>query len=684
MVTRTKRLILTVLRGAALTFVLLAMCEPILQIISSQTRKPVIAVLADNSLSMSQIDELGNKEQILSSMLRSETLNDFSSSAEVKLFSFSHSVSPLEIESLRVNGGTTNISLALQTSLKNIDNLRGIILVSDGNYNEGSNPLYDAEKSRIPIFTVGVGDTNDQKDISVSKLIANSIAYISTAIPVDATIKISGIPKQNVTVSLLEDGKKISEQKMSVSSSNGISEFPVQFSYTPASDGMKKLSVGVSPMTGELTEKNNSRSVLVKVLKNKLSVVVVAGSPSADVSAVMQTLYEDKNIQAPLFYQIPGGEFKSQKENISLQSSLIAADCVILIGFPTTQTAENSISTISQSILSRSIPLLFIASRTVDLQKIQTMGSILPFSVSSNRLDEQSVLPNVFQKTKQHQLLVDEASLWEKLPPVFYSLQTFSPKPEAQNLLGVKIQNVPLNDPLFVTRNIAGTKSAAILGYGIHRWKLLAGSTAETKNFFNSWFSSLVRWLATREQDKYVHVEPTKEFYSQGEPIEFSAQVYNQSYRPVDNASVNLSIHSKQNGQRYESILTPLGSGMYEGVIESLPEGEFTFSAVAVNDGDTLGTSNGRISIGEQSLEFAETKMNKPLMKQIAEASGGEYGDAASFNTLLQHILRRNDMKPQVLDHTGEFELWNLPSFLTVIVLLFGIEWLIRKHSGML
>jgi hypothetical protein len=683
-VTRTKRLILTALRGTALTFVLLAICEPIIQIISSRIQKPVIAVLADNSLSMSQTDALGNKEQILSSLVKSDALKEFSSSAEVKLFSFSHSVSPLERESLKVNGGTTNISSALQTSLKNIDNLQGIILLSDGNYTEGSNPLYDAEKSRIPIFTVGIGDTNEQRDISISKLIANSIGYVDAAIPVDATIKVSGIPAQSVSVSLLEDGKKISEQKISVSSPTGTTEVPVQFSYTPISDGVKKLSVAVSSVSGELTVKNNSRSALVRILKNKMNIVVITGALSVDVSAVMQTLNQDKNITAPLFYQMPDGEFKSQKENNLLQSALAVADCIILIGFPTAMTSQNSMNSISQSILSRSLPILFIASRTLDLQKVRTMQTIFPFTVSSERIDEQSVLPNIFPKTKFHQLLQNEMPSWDKLPPIYYSLQTFSPKPEAQNLLGVKIQNVPLNDPLFITRSIAGTKSAAILGYGIFRWKLLASSMVETKLFFDVWFSSLVRWLATSEQDKFVRVDPSKEFYSQGEQVEFSAQVYNQSYQPIDNADVSLSVHSKQNNLRYETILSSIGYGRYEGAIESLPEGEFAYTAVALSDGDTLGTSSGRITVGEQSIEFAETKMNKPLMKQMANSSGGEYSDAPSFNSLLQNILLRGEMKPQRLEQSSEFELWNLPSFLTIIVLLFGIEWLIRKQSGML
>lgn len=68
----------------------------------------------------------------------------------------------------------------------------------------------------------------------------------------------------------------------------------------------------------------------------------------------------------------------------------------------------------------------------------------------------------------------------------------------------------------------------------------------------------------------------------------------------------------------------------------------------------------------------------------MAISSGGEYSDANSFGSLLQTILQRSGMKPQELKQSREFELWNLPSFLTIIVILFGIEWLMRKQNGML
>jgi hypothetical protein len=41
-------------------------------------------------------------------------------------------------------------------------------------------------------------------------------------------------------------------------------------------------------------------------------------------------------------------------------------------------------------------------------------------------------------------------------------------------------------------------------------------------------------------------------------------------------------------------------------------------------------------------------------------------------------------MKPEEQFTTSELEVWNLPLLLSVIVALFGLEWFIRKQSGML
>lgn len=686
-----KRYLLISLRSLALICILLALFEPLLTLTSTDIQKPAIAVLVDNSLSMSYTDRTGSRETIVRKILNSDQFRDLASAASLNILKFSHSTAPLVPESLVIDGGITDISSALQSAQKiSPAQLQGIILISDGNYNAGMNPLYDAERSRIPVFTVGVGDTIEQKDISVSKLVTNSIGYVETTIPVDAVIKASGVAAAVVSVSLLEEGKKIDEKNLEIASPEGtITELPVQFSYTPKSDGTKKLSVAVSRVAGELTEQNNIRSSLVKILKSRMKIVVVAGAPSADVSAVMQSFRGDKNIEATLFTQSLNGELRTLTPNTTVEQALTTADCLVLAGFPTSQSSSSTMQAIVSAVRSRSLSTLFLASRTLDMQRVRQLESLFPFAVASERIDEQSVLPVVPQQHKYHSLVQPDpqrfpAFAWEKLPPVFTSLQTFIVKPEAQTLLSIKIQGVNLPTPLLVSRNVAGTKSLALLGYGIFRWKLLASSTEETKSVFDVWFSSVIRWLATREQDKQLRVEPVKEFFAQGEPIEFTGQVYNENFQPIDNADIRLVIRSLSGEQLGETALQTIGSGRYEGTAASLLEGDYTYSAAALINSDTLAAVRGRFSIGEQSIEFAETKMNKPLLRQIAQKSGGSYVDAAQFNGLVDEILSRDDMKPQDRILTSEFELWNLPAFLSIIILLFGVEWFVRKRSGML
>ena len=44
-------------------------------------------------------------------------------------------------------------------------NLQAVVLITDGNSTTGMNPLYEAQELAVPVFTVGVGDTTDQKDL---------------------------------------------------------------------------------------------------------------------------------------------------------------------------------------------------------------------------------------------------------------------------------------------------------------------------------------------------------------------------------------------------------------------------------------------------------------------------------------------------------------------------------------
>lgn len=688
-VSSARRRVLIALRGTALATILLALCEPLLQFSSRTTEPPVIALAVDASLSMTQKEKNSNREAITREVLSKGALQPLSSAAEIQWWKFAVHASRTSPDSLEFNGAATNIAEALHTITQEPEpNVQGILLVTDGNYNIGSNPLYTAEKIRVPLFIIGIGDTLEQKDISISQLRTNDVAYVETSLPVESAVKVSGIGKTILTVTLSEDNKIIAQHNIETSASENITEYPFQFTYTPESAGIKKLRVSVQPLNGELTEKNNNRSVMVKVLKNKLRVVLLAGAPNADVAAVTSTLQEDRNIEPILFTQKLNGEFYSSPEGKNLQQLLPSADCVIMIGFPAQWTSQGTLQFVSETIKKKQLPLLFIASRTIDLGKLRLIESILPFTVSSERMDEQSIFA-VPVKTMLYHPIVSlsqvQTTVWDKLPPVYYSIPTFKAKPEASTLFYIALQGVPIAAPFMLMRTTVGSRTLAITGYGIFRWKLLAAASEETKNFFPVWLSAVTRWLSTRDSDKRLRVEPTKEFFAQGESIDFSAQAYNDSYEPIDNVDIALSLHSLNDKSNEATVaFQSNGTGLYSASAGALPEGEYSFLAVSSINGNAMDSVRGRFSIGEQQLEFAETKMNKPLLQQMAKQSGGMFVDAHHADALVKHIAALKTLVPQEKISTSEFALWNLPAFLSFIILLFGVEWFLRKRFGML
>ena len=682
------RYVLIGFRGLALTLLILAVCQPIFTLTRRSTVKPEIAVLIDNSLSMTLTDGAGNREKMIRSMVGGKALEALSSAANVEFFSISPSLHGVAVDSLRLDGPSTDIASAFR-SLKNKTGprLSAVLLLSDGNYNSGENPLDEAERTSVPIFCSGVGDSLEQKDIAVQKLLTNSIAYIQSTVPVDVTVKVSGYENRVLTVNLLEDGKQLDRQNITLlpSGAGRTAEYPVHFTFSPTAEGIKKYTVSVSALEGEVTKKNNTKSVFVKVLRNKMRVAVIAGFPNADVSAMMQGLHADHNIETSSAIQQPNGQFNGRP--LSQFAGLSSADCIVLIGFPTEATTPSAIHMVSNALTARGVPLLFIAARTLDLHRLKELGTFLPFTNQSDRIDEQAVFPNILPQ-QQYNVLVQSSENpsfdWNKLPPVFSSLGTFRAKPEALVLATTKVRGIIIDNPLLVSRSVMHAKSFAVLGYGIWRWKLLAGASGETENFFDPWISSVVRWLVTRDDNKELNVEPSKEIFSQGEVVDFLGQAYNANYQPVDNADIRVEVTALSPRQRFETILRPLENGRYVGEFEALPEGDYSFTAEAKAGGTDLGKSEGRFSVGEQSIEFADTKMNKPILQQIAAVSGGEYSDGGDFDRLVHDLAGRPFMSPAEQVTSTEFELWNLPALLSVIVALFGLEWFIRKRSGML
>jgi hypothetical protein len=679
---QAKRYLLIGLRGLALFFLILLFLEPILRLVGVERRPPTVAILADDSKSMSLTDRTGNRSEITRALLKSNGIQKLSELGRTELFGFSSDLRAISTpDSLQFDGGVTDISTALRDVERKSedDNIQAVVLVTDGDYNLGENPLRQADRFGMPIYTIGVGDSSEQKDVLITKVVTNEIAYAESRIPMDVTVKSSGFNGERVEVSLSEGGKRIAQQFLTLK--EGTWEYPVKFFFEPKEEGTRKYTVTVSRLEGELTAANNSKSVFVRVLKSKMKVLLLAGAPSTDVAFIRRGLTEDKNVDLRVLVQKSATEFHEGAFSAPMMTD---ADCIVLVGFPLSDSRDDVLRALELENQQRNKPLLFIMSKNVDLRRLRALESSLPFTVGPRSGSEILVSLHVPQRVQVNPIMNLNGSpgLWDNLPPIYKTGTVFRARLEAEILGLEKVRGVSLNEPLLLCRSVAGAKSVAVLGYGIWRWKLLTQTVDPSKDVLQLFIGNAVRWLTTREESKPIRIVPTKEVFRGGEPVGFSAQVYDKTYRPIEDAEVKVIV--RKGNETQETVLNPIGNGLYGGRLDGLGEGEYQFSGTASLSGQQLGEEKGKFSIGAREIEFQQTRMNKPLLEQLAYQSGGKYFDSQDVSQLPDDIRRTAKLTPKEATHANEFEMWSLTPILILIILLFGAEWFLRKQAGLL
>lgn len=683
---RSKRIALTTLRAVALTLLLVLLFEPLLRVVTTSQQPPTFAVLVDQSKSMAITDKQGDRAAQVKDIIAHQSLEHIVPEGNIRYYSFGVDVNQQEeftADSLKLNEDGTDISSALRALVEDKArfNIDAAMLLSDGSYNLGQNPLHEAERLGMPLYTVGIGDSSEQKDLLITKIITNDVVYNQTEVPVDVTVKSSGYKDETVEATLAEGGRELKRERLTLA--EGTQEYAVHLSYVPEGEGTKKFTVRVSSLPGELTDVNNRKSFFAKVLKSKLQIVILGGSPSPDLAIVRQTLLENKNFSV---------QSRTQREQSgfyegTLTSAMVdSSDCIVLVGFPTSTTSGMTLDILRNALLTKNLPLLFINDPSVDRRKLLSIGSILPYTVGERSTGEQLAFmePASSQRTNPILQVGPDGGLegWAKLPPIFITQSVYEAKPEATVLGFTKINGVPLQDPLLLSRNINRQKSLAMLGYGIWRWRLMAQGSQETENLLATFLGNSIRWLTTRDDNRLVRVTPTKEAFTQGEPVEFVGQVYDASANPIENAQVRVTATSET--KEYETLLQSFGNGRYEGSLEGLAEGDYTFKGVAEDEGQSIGADKGRFSVGELDLEFQDTRMNVSLLRQLAYRSGGTYRNPSEVGEIGNLLATQASFAPKEVQEAREIELWNWKYVLALVILLFVIEWFIRKRSGML
>jgi len=669
-----KRYFLTSLRFFALVLLLFIFFEPVLTLTKKNILTPLNYFFFDNSKSITIDDGTNRIERIkeLIEQTKSSSLN-----GSKQFYSFGSSVNQIDADSLAkfdFSETITDFSKIFSNINQTENNIASITVISDGVITEGSTPIYSAEKLGIPVFTVGIGDSTKKNDVEIKNVINNEFIYAETPTTILATILNKGFSGKSSQISLYENSELI-EQKSLILDASGVNS--ISFDYTPKQSGEKKLTLKVSNQNGESTYLNNLKVFYINVLSNKINVLLLAGIPSTDLTFIKNSLAVDQNLKINTLTQITAGNFLEQNP----QAKLDSADIIYLIEFPTKSTSDNFIIQLSNKLENRNTPFFLLLSGNVDLTKLNRIGNLLPFSVQKIDNSYLQVQPDIQLSELTNPVLQNNLiSDWNNLPPIAYPIVSLTLKPESKLLANVKINNQPRNNPLIVSRSFGSKRSLAVIGKDIWKWKL---QTA-TKNItlFNNFIFSSARWLNAPDDQKKVRIKTSKKIYSSGEVIEFSAQVYDESFNPVNDAEVKLQINTRDFKEGLS--LTSVGGGLYEGSFSSIKNGDYTFNGSATVNGKSLGEDKGAFNVGDVETELIDSRMNYEFLNSLATQTNGKYFNSDQYEELLNYLNKMNASASKEKLITSEIRLWSDEWLLIIVIFLFAAEWFIRKRTGML
>ena len=93
-------------------------------------------------------------------------------------------------------------------------------------------------------------------------------------------------------------------------------------------------------------------------------------------------------------------------------------------------------------------------------------------------------------------------------------------------------------------------------------------------------------------------------------------------------------------------------------------------------------TATSSFVVEELNLEELNLVANHTLMNTMAQVTGGEMIYPSQLKDLPKKLEARGDLKPIIYSHIRYADLLGLPWLLILIIVLLGVEWIVRKYNG--
>ncbi|TLM89559.1 VWA domain-containing protein [Hymenobacter jeollabukensis] len=570
-------------------------------------------------------------------------------------------VAPAQVARVRFQQSATNLD-ALLTDLQDSyqgRNLAAVVLASDGLANQGRPPVY-ADFS-YPIYPVALGDTVPRRDLRVTDLRYNRVAFAGNRFPLEAEIGYDGFPRGGTaTVLLRENGRVLERRQVALSPNQRLQR--TRFLLSAAAPGKHRYEVLVEAQPGEFTQLNNTRNAYIEVVKGRLRVLLAGAAPHPDLKALRTALLGNDNFDVTLV--LPGIEpLRAQQDY----------DVAILHQLPS-RTGEGR--DVLNYVRSRRLPALYILGAQSDLAAYNGLGTGLRVSGGTGA----EVAPVVNGNFTRFTLDADAQARVADYPAVPVAATDAQVGGGAEVILRQQQGRTRTARPLLLVAGPAGQRQATLLTEGSWQWRLHEAATHpdDRAPAYDGLITRLLQLLTQDSRRKRLDVYPTQDAFNTPDDVTLGVETYNAVFERVYDQQISLTLTDEQNRPRtFRFTNRPNGGPLRLG---PLPGGVYRYTARATVAGQAQ-EDRGELLVQEQQLEAGAAHADHNALYQLAQRSGGRLYYPQQLQQLEQQLLQAK-FKPVIYSQEELKDLIDEPWLFLLLVLLASAEWAIRRYSG--
>ncbi len=286
--------------------------------------KPSIAVLWDASASMDTRDVVRTDQPTTSATTRREAAAPLADPSawdklrgrmNIVIQSFSSPVvgsgpdAPTANTTENAGSATargTDLYEPLSRTTERVPNLRGIVLASDGDWNEGQPPVQAAARLRmkgVPILAVPLGSRTRLPDVDLLSLDLPTFGIAGKSVRIPFTID-SSLPREYLTTVTLKtsDGDQVTKD-VRIAPMSRTSDWLL---WKPKARGDYTLTLTIPKHGDEISAENNTLTAPIAIREEKLKVLLVESYPRWEYRYLRNALSRDPGVELSCLLFHPG------------------------------------------------------------------------------------------------------------------------------------------------------------------------------------------------------------------------------------------------------------------------------------------------------------------------------------------------------------------------------------------